>query len=126
MRDRISSVPDLECRRNLRKSSSTTDSKMLPFTFIDLALRLKPKIIRMEEVVSIQAIQPELTQRLVRRGYKVSSRVLSAADYGVAQNRRRMFLVATTGAATSSGRHPSPESRPVRHCELLPGRRRVR
>ena len=69
----------------------------LPEAFIKIAIALNPSKIVMEEVKTVPAqYLDELESRLRKAGYShVSRSLLNAKDYGVPQNRNRVFLVAT-------------------------------
>ena len=66
--------------------------------FIRAVKEARPKAFMMENVAGLKAIKfndylEACVLELYELGYMVFSRVLTAADYGVAQNRRRLFLV---------------------------------
>jgi DNA (cytosine-5)-methyltransferase 1 len=76
------------------------DRNQLIRTFLDYCEGLKPKMILMENVAEMrngfnQAYTQEIEQRLNEAGYTVHHTVLTAADYGVPQRRRRAFFMAT-------------------------------
>lgn len=76
------------------------DRNQLIRTFLDYCETLQPKMILMENVAEMrngfeQAYTQEIEQRLAEAGYTVHHAVLTAADYGVPQRRRRAFFMAT-------------------------------
>lgn len=76
------------------------DKNQLIRTYLDYCEALQPKMILMENVAEMrngfdQAYTQELEQRLAQAGYSLHHAVLTAADYGVPQRRRRAFFLAT-------------------------------
>jgi DNA (cytosine-5)-methyltransferase 1 len=76
------------------------DRNQLIRTFLNYCEGLQPKMILMENVAEMrngfnQAYTQEIEQRLNDAGYTVHHAVLTAADYGVPQRRRRAFFMAT-------------------------------
>ena len=77
----------------------TTDARGTLFKeYIRLLLELDPKGFLFENVYGITGAQNgdawrEITQGLASAGYKLFSRILDAADYGVPQHRERMIIV---------------------------------
>lgn len=61
--------------------------------FIHAVDRARPRVVVVENVLGIRRIAPEITRAFDRIGYHVDHRVLDAADYGLPQNRRRVFFV---------------------------------
>jgi len=66
--------------------------------FVRVVEQVRPKAFLMENVAGLKAAKfntylEERIRELYELGYVVFSRVLTAADYGVAQNRQRLFLV---------------------------------
>jgi DNA (cytosine-5)-methyltransferase 1 len=66
--------------------------------FVRVVEQVRPKAFLMENVAGLKAAKfntylEERVRELYDLGYVVFSRVLTAADYGVAQNRQRLFLV---------------------------------
>lgn len=86
--------------------------------FIRLVIEIRPTMFLMENVSAIsgprgEVLLSELKQTAEDAGYFVHMRVLNAADYGVPQNRRRMFVV---GELVDSGIHfrfPKPTHDPA-------------
>ena len=65
--------------------------------FLRITLEGMPEIISMENVPQLrnQTIYIKFKQKLMKAGYHVSDDVLSCADFGVPQNRRRLVLLAS-------------------------------
>ena len=73
----------------------------LTLAFVDVALRLKPEWILMENVNTIMSIGrrqvAEAVAQLKSAGYGITPTVLNAINYGVPQLRKRFFLIAHHG-----------------------------
>jgi DNA-cytosine methyltransferase len=73
------------------------DISLLPFEFARFALIARPKIVVMENVPALASRGKAIFESLIEMlsaDYVVTSRVLSASDYGVPQKRRRLFVLA--------------------------------
>lgn len=88
--------------KNVPRRDRFLDSQnnLLIRTFLEYCIYFKPKMILMENVAEMkngfgEAYTTEITRKLKKNGYTVSSVVLNAADYGVPQRRRRAFFMAT-------------------------------
>ena len=87
--------------------------------FVRLVLELRPAYFAFENVEGLtvgrqrQALD-EMVEGLERGGYRVLLpwRVLNAADYGVPQNRRRLFLLGARGDRAMPG-YPAPRGERV-------------
>lgn len=67
-------------------------------TFVNFVAHFKPKAFLMENVPNIMsmgegAIKNQIVKDFESLGYKVSSKILMASDYGVPQNRKRAFFI---------------------------------
>ena len=67
-------------------------------TFVNFVEHFKPKAFLMENVPNIMsmgegAIKHQIVKDFESLGYKVSSKILLASDYGVPQNRKRAFFI---------------------------------
>lgn len=87
--------------------------------FISAVRRLRPAIFVIENVRGLfyrsRPYLNEVTQALVELGYRVDVRMLNAVDFGVPQNRERVFIVGHQG-----GFHfPAKEPRRVTAGEAL-------
>jgi DNA (cytosine-5)-methyltransferase 1 len=75
---------------------------LLAFEMLRFAKALRPAVVLMEQVAGFaKALSEEGTllvdvfrEEFASLGYTMAARVLNAADYGVPQNRKRLFLVA--------------------------------
>lgn len=68
--------------------------------YLRIVRRLRPKTLVMENVPGMLTIAngkivKEIRRRLARLGYEVEIRILFAEDYGVPQERRRVFIIGT-------------------------------
>ena len=70
-------------------------SKNTAFQVLRFARAFRPRWIVIENVVSMRnwTRYSELKSKLEREGYHVREQVLNASDFGVAQSRRRLFLL---------------------------------
>ena len=82
------------------KRNLNDDRNSLVFHFVRLVLDLNPKFFVMENVRGMtigkqKEVLHDLIETFQKHGYQVREnyRVLNAADYGVPQNRRRLFLI---------------------------------
>lgn len=82
------------CARGAKPRSD--ESKDTAFQVIRYAEILKPRWITLENVVNMKpwARYEELKSELHRLGYKVHEQVIDASLFGVAQRRRRLFMIA--------------------------------
>ena len=74
----------------------------LVFDFIRLAGELQPDVVLFENVPNLEkiddgAIVTRICEEFASLGYAVTSAILNAADYGVPQFRRRLFIVGVRG-----------------------------
>lgn len=84
---------------------------LLLFTMVDYARALRPKSILIENVKALRSAPDldgnrggalrQLQTALEDLDYEVSHQVINSADFGVAQLRQRIFIVATLGAKFS-------------------------
>jgi len=70
-------------------------SRMTAFQVVRFARVLKPRWIIVENVLQMRLWErySEWINKLVAMGYKTSEQVLNAADFGVPQSRKRMFVI---------------------------------
>lgn len=105
----------------------------LVFDFFRLVSALRPRYFVMENVPGMaagghSAILDRFTREFEAAGYLTSSRILSTADYGVPQLRRRLIVIGSREDQVEA-QHPEPSCDPVpkvpgarvpRRCEGLP------
>jgi DNA (cytosine-5)-methyltransferase 1 len=87
-------------------------------TFAEIVASLLPGHVVFENVPGVlrSPHYQKLVEHLEKRGYKLVSRVLDAADYGVPQRRKRLILVASRTGEPSL---PKPEARRVTVREAI-------
>jgi DNA (cytosine-5)-methyltransferase 1 len=88
-----------------KRTSLDDERGLLLFEFIRFAKELKPKVILMEQVKgllkapdrsgNLGGVCKVLSDRLDELGYRLSIQTINSANYGVAQVRERVFIVAT-------------------------------
>lgn len=98
--DMVLAGPPCQGHSNLNNHTRRSDPRnMLYLSVAASAIALKTKVLVIENVPEVLVdstnVVSATTAVLERSGYRVSSGVLSAADLGAAQTRRRHFLVAT-------------------------------
>ena len=86
--------------------------------------RVRPKVALIENVPDLARSSErgpldDFKAELSRLGYTVAEHVLNAADYGVPQNRRRLFVVAVAGDLPLGP--PKPWTRTVTVRDAIPG-----
>src|SRR3546814_7093841 len=100
--------PPCQTFSQIGKQGSLRDARgKLLFSMVEYARKLKPRAILIENVKALQSapnlagkrggVVQDLKQELESIGYKVSSKVINSADFGVAQLRQRLFIVALRG-----------------------------
>lgn len=100
--------PPCQTFSQIGKKQSLNDVRgALLFTMVKYAKELRPKAVIIENVKALATapnlrgerggVVRDLSKALERIGYTVSMQVLNAADFGVAQNRKRLFIVALRG-----------------------------
>jgi len=103
------------------------DRNELVWSFIDWIEALQPQAVTMENVVGMKTISSTMMDRIGgafrRAGYETKWRVLNAADYGVPQTRKRVFVVALRDdLAMPSEWFPSPTHAETPTSTLTGGR----
>lgn len=92
-----------------------------PLVFFKTALDLRPSLVLMEEVPDVAratALMDGIRQMAKRRGYAVDWAVLNAADHGVAQARRRLFVAAYPRGSAAPGLIDIPKLHPRNRVPL--------
>jgi DNA (cytosine-5)-methyltransferase 1 len=89
----------------------------LVFDFFRIVSALRPRYFVMENVPGMaagghSAILDRFVQEFETAGYAMTSRVLSTADYGVPQLRRRLIVIGSREDQCEA-RHPEPTTNPV-------------
>lgn len=98
------------------------DSRNFLFThFVRLVKEVQPAWVVMENVKGLLTYDKGRYRDLIHKsfekiGYRIKSKVLRAADYGVPQLRERLFFIATRTNAEII--FPSPTHCPADQCEL--------
>lgn len=82
-----------------RRGANTDSRNSLVELFFSQAMQIRPHFILMENVLGIAGrrgidLLQEISRLCTESGYYCHAKVLNAADFGVPQIRRRMFLVA--------------------------------
>jgi len=101
--------------RTLNGASAAEDPRNdLVFAFVEFVIEFRPKAVMMENVPALadDARMRRVTKKLRRLGYQGTPVVLDAADYGVAQRRRRMLYMAGLNGPIKHG-NPSRGSNNV-------------
>jgi DNA (cytosine-5)-methyltransferase 1 len=86
----------------LGKRKLVCDKSILVDSFLEIATRIEPKLILMENVKTISSkkhpagglVTDKIEEQLVNSGYSYKTVILSATDFGLAQTRKRFFLIA--------------------------------
>lgn len=91
-------VPCQGFSRNNRKRSDDDERNYLFREFIRVARLLNPTVVLLENVSGLKSaadgrFREEITAALESVGYTVDSRTLNAANYGVPQDRKRVFFL---------------------------------
>ena len=103
--------PPCQTFSQIGKQSSLNDERgALLFTMVNYAKVLRPKAIVIENVKALLSaknlagdkggVVRDLQRALEKLGYAVSMQVLNAVDFGVAQKRQRLFIVAIRNGET--------------------------
>lgn len=108
-----------------KREGLNDDRGLLVFRFIDLVRELRPKAFVLENVKGMVNWQGGIVLREVERmleeplatgeKYEVQHNVLNAADYGVPQNRERVFIVGSRLRAAYRFPKPTHSARPNDH-----------
>ncbi len=93
--------------RRHSKADQNDPRRFLFRAFVRAVAIIEPKIVIMENVPGIQnaaggKFNERIVQAFVRIGYHMDAVLLNAADYGVAQNRHRVFFIGVRKAAFRS------------------------
>ena len=113
--------PPCQAFSQIGKRLSIHDERgMLLFEMVRFARTLQPKVILIEQVKGLLnahdhngvpgGVFAMLIEELEELGYKVKSKVILAADYGVPQMRQRVFIVATRDEITFTFPEPTHSS----------------
>lgn len=107
---------------NIGRNFIDDDRNRLFKEFVRFVNCLKPKIFILENVKAMESHNhgktiKEIISSFEQIGYKVKYKVLNAADYGVPQERRRIFLVGMLGKNTF--KYPEKEQKVVTVKEAI-------
>lgn len=111
-----------------RKNRYLEDPKnLLVKSFLNYCEYIKPEMILMENVAEMkngfdETYSQEIISRLENAGYKVTTAVLNAADFGVPQRRRRAFFMANRFDQPFSiphATHISPSKSSLEHSDFF-------
>ena len=123
--DLLLASPDCTSHTHARGARAPDDaSRRTALLVADYARALDPRWIVVENVVNFLRwdLYGELRASLERLGYGISEEVLDAADFGVPQSRRRLFLLCARGAAPAPmPRRPDAPRRTARSAIDLDG-----
>lgn len=119
--DLLAGGPPCQSFSQIGKRGSLADDRgMLLFQMVRFAEEFRPKIVLIEQVKGVLtapdasgrpgSVLERLIQGFQELGYTTTYRTLNAADYGVPQLRRRVFVVATRGRSTFQ--FPAPTHAP--------------
>jgi DNA-cytosine methyltransferase len=107
-----------QTRETVHGGVKQTHSASLPFEYAKFLHRARPKVSIMENVTGLPELYPELLENILEalrfdrtsRAYYADWRILSAGDYGVPQNRRRIIIISIrTDVAERVGIHSDEE-----------------
>lgn len=98
----------------------------LVWDFLEIIERKRPRIFIMENVTGLKAahdskgvqVLPELLKEFEDLGYSVNHIILNAADYGVPQRRRRLFIIGNLEGGQISPPEPT-HTHDLTQCHLL-------
>lgn len=111
---------------NAGETNSHDPRNDLAFKTIEWIAALNPHITVIENVIGLKQLHSgrhsELEQRLSDVGYFVSTVVLNAADYGVPQQRERIFIIGIRDDHTPPDQWEPPQTRSVEPMHTLDGR----
>lgn len=100
-----------------RRGCDDDERNLLVMEFMRLVLEIRPMLFLMENVSSIQGKRGQPVLKALRAqaetgGYTVRMEVLDAADFGVPQHRRRLFIVGEHEDMGGSFDFPVPTHQP--------------
>jgi DNA (cytosine-5)-methyltransferase 1 len=113
--DLILASPECQSHSLAKGGAKRSDrSKRTAFEVVRFAKVLKPRWIVIENVTSMRhwSAYPRLKRALEKEGYKLREEVLNAADFGVPQRRRRLYLLCD--------RKSLPKKLPIRKKPHMP------
>ena len=94
----------------------------LTLAFVDLALKIRPEYILMENVNTIMSIGrrqvTEAIARLKSADYGITTTILNAVNYGVPQVRKRFFLIAHLGGPDNEMLEPLEAEKTADHTSV--------
>jgi len=98
--------PPCQAFSMIGKRNNKDKNFQLIWNFLNILKKKRPNKFLMENVTGLKSAKDEMGNRvldlLIRKieslGYSVTTTILNAADYGVPQRRKRLFIMGTTGS----------------------------
>jgi DNA (cytosine-5)-methyltransferase 1 len=97
-----------------RRGTNVDPRNKLMFKFLQMIEEIRPRFFLMENVSAIRgprgnALLIKFSKAAENAGYHIEAAVLNAADFGVAQNRRRYFMVGKRRDVIGKFEFPAPK-----------------
>lgn len=116
--------PPCQGHSNLNNHTRRSDQRnALYYVVPAIAVALQAKLVIIENVTTVLKDQQNVVERtksvLVNEGYDVCEAILRAEDYGVAQTRRRHFLIASKGTGLDVSALSALQVQPITALEAI-------